>query len=77
MVRFARVGETCRRLNRFVTASLGILHFDGDHQERELATCWTSPGCMFEGVAFRSGWRPVLAGGVAAAAAIRSVGQPP
>ena len=64
MVRFARLGETRRRLNGFVIASIGILRFDADHQERRLATCWASPGCRFEGVAFRSGWRPVLAGGV-------------
>jgi hypothetical protein len=64
MVRLARLGETRRRLNGFVSASIGVLHFDADHQERELATCWASPGCMFEGVAFRSGWRPVLAGGL-------------
>jgi hypothetical protein len=64
MVRVARLGETRRRLNGFFTASIGMLHFDADHQERELARCWASPGCMFEGVAVRSGWRPVLAGGV-------------
>jgi hypothetical protein len=64
MVRVARLGETRRRLNGFVTASIGMLHFDADHLERDLARCWASPGCMFEGVAFRSGWRPVLAGGV-------------
>ena len=63
-VRFARVGETRRRLNGFVTASLGLLRFDADHQERELAACWASPTCRFEGIAFGSGWRPVVGGGI-------------
>lgn len=63
-VRFARVGETRRRVNGFLIASLGKFHFDADHQERRLAGCAPSVGCRFEGVAFRSGWRTVISGGL-------------
>jgi hypothetical protein len=63
-VRFARVGETRRRVNGFFTASLGALRFDADHQEGRLAGCSPTVGCWFEGVVFRSGWRTVVGGGL-------------
>lgn len=61
-VRFARIGDTRRRFNGFVTAGLGALHFDADRLERQRAAC--GPECRFEGVTFTSGWRPVLSGGL-------------
>jgi hypothetical protein len=63
-VRFARIGEARRRFNGFVTAGIGLLHFDADRQERQLDACYASLDCRFEGVGFRSGWRPMLAGGI-------------
>ena len=63
-VRFARLGVPRRRVNGFLTLGLGVLHFDADHQERELEGCFVSAGCQFEGVAYHSGWRPVLGGGL-------------
>ncbi len=61
-VRFARIGESRRRFNGFITAAFGALHFDADRQESGRVAC--GPDCRFEGVTFRSGWRTMLSGGL-------------
>lgn len=65
-LRFGRLDpERRRRINGFFTASLGLLHFDADRQERSMEACLASPGCFHEGGTwFRSGWRPVVGGGI-------------
>jgi hypothetical protein len=67
-LRFGRLDPARRRrLNGFFTASLGLLHFDAERQERSMEACLASPGCMHEGGTwFRSGWRPVVGGGIGA-----------
>jgi hypothetical protein len=65
-LRFGRLDPARRRrINGFFTASLGLLHFDADRQERSMEACLASPGCFHEGGTwFRSGWRPVVGGGI-------------
>jgi hypothetical protein len=53
-----------RRINGFFTASLGLLHFDAERQERLLAGCLASAGCIEGGTTFQSGWRPMIGGGI-------------
>jgi hypothetical protein len=65
-LRFGRLDpERRRRLNGFFLAGMGMLHFDAERQERIVAACLASPGCLGEGgTRFRSGWRPVVSGGI-------------
>jgi hypothetical protein len=66
-LRFARLDEVRRRrLNGFFVASLGLLHFDADQQDRARTSCLASPTCQFEGVWYSSGWRPIVGGGIGA-----------
>ena len=65
-LRFGRLDPARRRrVNGFFTASLGLLHFDAERQERRMEACLASPDCFHEGGTwFRSGWRPVVGGGI-------------
>jgi len=65
-LRFGRLDPARRRrLNGFFSASMGLLHFDAERQERSLGACLASLACLGEGgVSFRSGWRPVISGGI-------------
>lgn len=48
----------------YLSMGLGGIHFDASCLEQMVASCFAEPGCMFEGVSYRSGWRGTLHGGM-------------
>lgn len=60
------IGARSSAPDLFVSAGVGALRFAADRQQERIAECGRTPTCMFEGIPYRSGWRPTLSAGLGA-----------